>query len=373
MDGRDFQGRLLHIMPAIDRRPKDSQKLTTVKGAALKQRKADAGKDFNWSMLYMNSDAVASSIAHKLNISKSDILDSSSDTINPAVKLALAETHIIAETKKFLEENGVVLESFAKPARSPTTILVKNIPFGTTQEALLALFEPYGELNRILIPPAGTIAVVDFMQEKDANAAFRGVAYRRMKNSIIYLEKAPLGVFINDKTKPLNPIASSSNTHAVAIADPLRAVEQTTESSEAAAGSTLFVKNLNFGTTSDGLTRAFRGLTGFVFARVQNKPDPKNTGGKLSMGYGFVGFRHADDAKKAIGTMNGFVLDGHSLVVKFSGRGADTKEGEPSSGLAAKTKTTKMIVKNVPFEASKKDIRDLFSAHGQIKSIRMPR
>ena len=71
-----------------------------------------------------------------------------------------------------------------------------------------------------------------------------------------------------------------------------------------------------------------------------------------------VGFKNADAAKKAMKSMQGFVLDGHALVVKFAGRGADEEGGK--DGKKVKSHTTKMIVKNVPFEATKKDIRELF-------------
>lgn len=47
------------------------------------------------------SDAVMSSVADRLKVSKSELLDPS--TNNAAVRLALAETHVIAETKKFFE------------------------------------------------------------------------------------------------------------------------------------------------------------------------------------------------------------------------------------------------------------------------------
>jgi multiple RNA-binding domain-containing protein 1 len=75
------------------------------------------------------------------------------------------------------------------------------------------------------------------------------------------------------------------------------------------------------------------------------------------MGYGFVGFKTVEGAKKAITGMQGFVLDGHSLHVKFAGRGT---EEESKEKMVSKSRTTKMIVKNVPFEATKKDIRELF-------------
>jgi multiple RNA-binding domain-containing protein 1 len=58
--------------------------------------------------------------------------------------------------------------------------------------------------------------------------------------------------------------------------------------------------------------------------------------------------------------MQGFVLDGHALSVKFAGKGAEEDEGGKGSAKekGAKSRTTKMIVKNVPFEATKKDIRE---------------
>lgn len=87
------------------------------------------------------------------------------------------------------------------------------------------------------------------------------------------------------------------------------------------AGTTLFVKNLSFATSTERLTQVFENLPAFSFARVQMKPDPKRPDGRLSMGYGFVGFKDAEGAKKALKSMQGFVLDGHALHVKFAGRG----------------------------------------------------
>ncbi|EPQ55616.1 hypothetical protein GLOTRDRAFT_75766 [Gloeophyllum trabeum ATCC 11539] len=375
LDGRSFQGRLLHILAAVDRKGKvqveeGEGKKKSVKDEKEEKRKALAGKGFNWSMLYMNSDAVVSSVADRMNVSKADILNPESD--NAAVKLALAETHVIQETKSYLEAQGVVLSSFSSRARSDTIILVKNIPYGTTAEQIRELFEPHGELARVLVPPAGTMAVVEYIHADEASKGFRAVAYRRLGNSIIYLEKGPLGMFQETaeevKKKAGGPVTST------AVA-PVKISEQDAPMEgepPLAAGSTLFVKNLAFSTTAERLTQVFRNLNGFAFARVQTKPDPKNPGGpRLSMGYGFVGFKTPEAAKQAIKGMQGYVLDGHALSVKFAGRGAEEEQSGGKS--AAKAHTTKMIVKNVPFEATKKDIRQLFGSHGQLKSVRLPR
>ncbi|CAL1696264.1 unnamed protein product [Somion occarium] len=372
LDKKSFQGRLLHILPAVNRKGKveveDVGKKRNLKEDREAKRKATAGKEFNWGMLYMNSDAVVSSIADRMNISKADILNPESD--NAAVKLALAETHVIQETKSFLESNGVVLSVLATTTRVPrsdSTLLVKNIPYGTTAEQIRELFEPHGELRRVLVPPAGTMAVVEFADEDDGRKAFKAVAYRRMGNSIIYLEKGPVGMFAPVEESPAEPVTATA-IKPVTIPDQ-EAIAQGEEPS-LASGTTLFVKNLSFSTTSERLTQVFRNLPSFAFARVQTKPDPKRPGGRLSMGYGFVGFKDADAARKALKSMHGYALDGHALVVKFAGRGA---EEDTAADAKPKSTTTKMIVKNVPFEATKKDIRELFGSHGQLKSVRLPK
>ncbi|KAL1692422.1 hypothetical protein GGG16DRAFT_51413 [Schizophyllum commune] len=361
LDKKSFQGRILHLLPAVDRRPKAddiTDKKRTVKDEKQARRKALAGKEFNWSMLYMNSDAVASSIADRMNIAKAAILNPE-ESDNAAVRLALAETHIIQETKSYLESQGVNLTSFSTKQRSDTAILVKNIPYGTSEAQIRELFEPSGAVARVIVPPAGTIAIVDFENAADASKAFRAVAYRRLGNSVVYLEKGPAGIF-DGAPAPVTTSAAQDD-------------EDGEDEPALAAGTTLFVKNLSFATSAERLKQIFGGLPGFSYARVQTKADPKRPGGRLSMGYGFVGFKTADDAKSALKGMTGFVLDGHTLQVKFAGRGADEDEATRKGAKTGQSTTTKMIVKNVPFEATKKDIRELFGAHGQLKSVRLPR
>lgn len=300
-----------------------------------------------------------------MSISKSSILNPETGD-NAAVKLALAETHIIQETKSYLESQGVVLSSFSSRARSDTTILVKNIPYGTTAEQIRELFEPHGSLSRVLVPPAGTMAVVEFERPDEASKGFRAVAYRRLGNSVIYLEKGPLGMF-TDAPLPNSSgftLLSGGGSALNAVKIPEQEIGDTAgegEEPSITGGSTLFVKNLSFATTQERITQIFKGLPSFSFARVQTKPDPKRPeGARLSMGYGFVGFKDVEGARKAMKSMQGFVLDGHALHVKFAGRGAEEADSKDKDGASSKSRTTKMIVKNVPFEATKKDIRELF-------------
>lgn len=59
IDGTSFQGRLLHILPAVNhqgRKKADDPdpKNRTLKGERAQKRKETSGKDFNWATLYMN-------------------------------------------------------------------------------------------------------------------------------------------------------------------------------------------------------------------------------------------------------------------------------------------------------------------------------
>ncbi|KIL64369.1 hypothetical protein M378DRAFT_595167 [Amanita muscaria Koide BX008] len=381
LDGRSFQGRLLHILAAVDRKGafqvEDGEgKKRSLKDERNAKRKATAGKEFNWSMLYMNPDAVAASVADRFNIDKNDILNPESGG-NPAVKLALAETHIIQETKTYLESQGVVLSSFSARQRSDTVILVKNIPYGTTLDQIKELFGPHGELIRVLVPPAGTMAVVEFERADEAAKAFRAVAYRRLGNSVIYLEKGPLGMFTEDPTAVKSqPEQPSSTFPVVKVPEQVArdATDQEEELPSITGGTTLYVKNLSFATTQQRFEKVFQHLPSFAFARIQTKPDSKRPDGpRMSMGYGFVGFTEVEGAKRAVKSMQGFVLDGHALHVKFAGRGAEQDEKGKDGRAISKSKTAKIIIKNVPFEATKKDIRDLFGSYGHIKSVRLPK
>ena len=59
LDKKSFQGRLLHILAAVDRKGRfevveGDGKKKSVKDEKNAKRRAMAGKEFNWSMLYMN-------------------------------------------------------------------------------------------------------------------------------------------------------------------------------------------------------------------------------------------------------------------------------------------------------------------------------
>lgn len=231
-------------------------------------------------------------------MAKSEILNAESD--NMAVRLALAETQIVNETKEFLEKHGIILESFAKKERSDTVILVKNTPYGTSEDDMRELFGKYGELGRVLVPPAKTMAVVEFLEPSEARAAFKALAYRRYKDTLLYLEQAPSGLF-KEKFDPSQ--MQQKKTEAKVALSGQDLVESSEVNEEEVDTATLFVKNLNFATTPEKLRKAFANIEGYRSSRINVKPNPKEPGKMLSMGFGFIEFNSKENAAKALKAM----------------------------------------------------------------------
>lgn len=283
------------------------------------------------------------------------------------MKQAHAETHIIQETKAYFRQQGVDLDSFKKSHRGDTAILVKNIPADCSKDELKRLFEEQGDVKRFLMPPAGTIAIVEFDNAAQCKAAFGTLAYRRVKSSMLFLEKAPKDLFT---AKPVSGEEEPQGVSKVNTAD-LKDADQTVP--ETTGTVTLFVRNLNFSTTTKVLTEAFTPLAGFLSARVKTREDPKR--GTLSMGFGFAEFRTTKEAQAALETMDGYTLEGHKLQVRASHKGADAAEERRKADAAKRSaaRSTKIIIKNLPFETTKKDVRALFGAYGQLRSVRVPK
>ena len=369
-DRSTFQGRIIHILPGSAKRDNTLDefaisKLPLKKQHLLRKKAEAASSAFSWNSLFMNQDAVNTAIAERLGVSKHEMLDPTD--ASAAVKQAVAETTVIQEAKAYFVSNGVNIEAFKSQARGDTSILVKNIR-NTTTEELRKLFEEHGTVLRVLMPPSGAIAIVQFAQSADCRAAFTKKAYSRFKDSVLFLEKGPKGLFVETVAPPADrPVGIQK----LSVTDLL----ERDDDEDQLETSSLFVRNLSFSTTSERLAEVFKPLDGFVSAKVNTKTDPKKPGQILSMGFGFCAFKTKEQAQAALKVMDGYGLDGHKLSVKASHRGRDAAEERRREDLAKKaaSQKTKIVIKNLPFEASKKDVRTLFSTYGKLVALRIPK
>jgi multiple RNA-binding domain-containing protein 1 len=100
------------------------------------------------------------------------------------------------------------------------------------------------------------------------------------------------------------------------------------------------------------------------------------------MGYGFVKFKKAAHALEALKSHQNISLDGHNLELKFSNRTSHPAASSSSNAARTKTKTnpqqpkeksSKILVRNIPFEAKAKELEELFRVFGELKYCRLPK
>ncbi|GAB1290094.1 Probable RNA-binding protein 19 [Apodemus speciosus] len=395
VDGQVFQGRMLHVLPStIKKEP--SQEANTP-GSSYKKKKeamdkANSSSSHNWNTLFMGPNAVADAIAQKYNASKSQVFDHETKG-SVAVRVALGETQLVQEVRSFLIDNGVCLDSFSQAAaeRSKTVILAKNLPAGTVAAELQEIFSRFGSLGRVLLPEGGITAIVEFLEPLEARKAFRNLAYSKFHHVPLYLEWAPIGIFgtapQKNDSQPEQPAEKAeaeqetvldregekaSVEGAEASTGKMEEDDDEEEEEESIPGCTLFIKNLNFGTTEETLKEVFSKAGAIKSCAISKK---KNKAGVLlSMGFGFIEYKKPEQAQKALKQLQGHVVDGHKLEVRISERA--TKPAVTSTRkkqVPKKQTTSKILVRNIPFQANQREIRELFSTFGELKTVRLPK
>ena len=360
----------------------------------------------------MRPETVAAWMADKFGVTKSEVLDPSAKDL--AVRLALGEAQVVSETKEALATAGVNVASLDHAvvgdrqkkkaiARSDAVILVKNLPYETTENDLEILFSKYGAIVRLVLPPTKAIALVEFSVASCAKIAFKALAYRKFRHVPLYLEFAPAGIFAASAKAPATqPVEAGAIGGAVALspgekamgglgsskaahlADQALQAKQSggSDRPEEAQALTIFVKNLSFATDDAALERHFKHALGnkgraTVGAGPESVRSAKvsyktgKSGERLSNGYGFVEFSHPEAARLALDLVHGSSLDGFDLKLQLSTR---DREGvrvvqKEKGGFS----TSKLMVRNVAFEANQKDIKQLFEPFGELKVVRVPK
>ncbi|CAG9460741.1 unnamed protein product [Pedinophyceae sp. YPF-701] len=393
LDGAIFQGRLLHVLPA--RKPPPAPEPTGKKDEAAtfkqkreEQKKSDAGNARSWNALFMRQDTVAEAIAAHYGVTKAELYDAHNAADLP-VRLALGETWVIAQTKRALEAAGCdpgALERAAaasgsagtrkQVAREPAALLVKNLPYDCDAGELEGVFGAHGPLARLVLPETRTLAIVEYEVAQDARRAFKALAYKRLHHVPLYLEWAPRGVFTRPaQAGDVGAKAKAQGAKGAARVD--AAMEAGVDGDAGGAMTSVYVKNVSFATTDQAFERHFRkavkqlglpkeALRGATIAKRKDKER-----GVLSKGFGFVECATADAAKALVRQLQGHPLDGHKLVLALS-RG-QRKEPGGSNAVEEGLSQTKLVVRNVAFQATKKDLLGLLSALGTVKDLRLPR
>lgn len=377
LNGTMFNGRMFHILPAKtnETKPQEEEKSneTNFKDKKLNDLKKSASLAHNWNSLFMGANAVADVISRTYGKSKEDVLGSATGGSEAAVRLALGETQIVLEMKKFLESHGVRLDAFEgdPKKRSKTVILVKNLPSGTNVEEIRTKFEAFGVLEKVILPPSGVTCLVKFEDPSEARKAFKKLAYTRFKHVPLYLEWAPENVFSNKPIEdvPENKINAPEKEEREEDEPEKEEIDDTPPEND----TTLFVKNLNFSTTDEQLRKVFSRVGAIHTIQIARK---KALDGKLlSLGYGFIQYKEKASADKALKNLQFTEIDSHTLELKRSDRTISL----PTTAVRKGTKkvdqkeSTKIMVRNIPFQAKAEEVRQLFQTFGELKGVRLPK
>ncbi|XP_018020973.1 probable RNA-binding protein 19 [Hyalella azteca] len=386
MDGAAMLGRVLHVLPGLSKEQVDEMNpfKSKFKQQKAKELKATAGSWHNWNTLFISSADVVEIMAKKYNKTKEQILDNEGPQ-SAAVTVALGETQIVDETRRFLEDNGVSVDAFSDPsvARSDTVLLVKHLPAGTKATDIAELCSKFGELGRVVMPPSGVTCIVEFLSATEAKKALRELSYKRFGNSLLYLERAPVKTFNTEAPKSGDsrqpdpaqeppPSGESlkrkreqsddeSDEEPSLEAATVKTKKSETPTLEPEPHTTLYVQNLPLDATEEDIKKHFSS-TGEVMSVVVARKGDK------SLGYGFVQYLKQRSAREALISLAGSTLNGRDLLLKLSEkRLAATVKSSRQMQDYGKQLSAKISVKNIPFQATRKELEQLFRPFGALK------
>lgn len=60
-------------------------------------------------------------------------------------------------------------------------ILVKNLPAGTKVEEIRNIFTKHGSVGRVVMPPSGITAIVEYLESAEAKKGFKLLAYSKVR------------------------------------------------------------------------------------------------------------------------------------------------------------------------------------------------
>ena len=257
------------------------------------------------------------------------------------------------------------------------------------------------------------MALVTFSVPSEAKRAFNRLSYRKYQHTPLYLEYLPIAIGQqrrsqaaadskndnasksmaapskqpsaddnNNNDKEANSASQSSafasntleSSSSSSSSNPSKRDHAEEAGGEDSSNTTIYIKNLNWKTTEAAVRKLFNSVPGLKSITLPKKKTP--SGESLPMGFGFAVYETRAQALRALNQLSGKALDGHVLDLSFSARSeiVTTKKRKLTARAEEDgEKRTKLLVRNVPFEASRSELRELFGSFGQLKSLRQPK
>ena len=291
-----MMGRHLKLEPSKPEPEKKKTVLIQDDDMSFKEKKAQRLKEHrpeSYNPFFMNKDTIADAIAHRIGMTRADVLNPESD--DAASRLAVAESQLVEETKQLFEENGINVDLLSKETSSRvdlsrTVLIVKNLRWETTEEELRAMFAAKGTLVRFVLAPTHSLAIVEFARADEARKALESLNYRPLHDSPLFIQWAPEGT----TTGPGGESDERRSRPKVEI--------KTT---------TLIVKNLPFQAGKSDVRNVCSTYGNIKAIRMSKKPD-----GSGHRGFCFLDFATRQEAQSAYDSLQNVHLYGRHLIVQ---------------------------------------------------------
>ncbi|KAM0671229.1 Multiple RNA-binding domain-containing protein 1 [Ordospora colligata] len=140
----------------------------------------DAQEHYN--MLFFNFEQVVKKICENERIGIRDVVDV--DDKDLGARMARIETHLVQQTKEFLESNGIFLNALTGTTDKKTLVV--------RCAELMKCLEYISEGCRVCISPSKCLALLKFDKEDEALKCYRKLGLRRIREAVVYCEYAPI-------------------------------------------------------------------------------------------------------------------------------------------------------------------------------------
>lgn len=223
-----------------------------------KNRAAKKGHE-HYNSLFFNFESIIKRTCESEQIDVKDLVNIKDKDLG--ARIALIETHLVRQTKEFLQSSGIHMDALTGEV-DKKTLIVRNM------DLMNCLDLVKGEC-RISVAPSKCLALLRFQGEKEALECYRRLNLRRVKEHVIYCEYAP--------------VCSVPETREPEAPERLRG-----ESNK------LLVKNVPFQASEDEIRKIFDPFVHVVGVRIPVKREG------ASRGFCFVTLGSAADVAAAI-------------------------------------------------------------------------
>ncbi|KAF7295163.1 Ribosome biogenesis [Mycena indigotica] len=247
-----------------------------------------------------------------------------------------------------------------------STLFVSNLPYTATSTDLQTLFSDIAPVrSAFVVTESGTgvskgVGYVSFTLKEDAESAFETISTNGIslvgRSLRVQWADSKATTFSVPKERGPRPKVDHKPTKFTTPIDPL-------------AIRTIIVSGVPSGVDSKTLWKKFRKCPGAVKVdwpvTVDDKDDPT---------LAHVLFSSPSDALSAVGKLHAHVFKGSLLSVTLKKRQDALSKplGKKLKTAGAPSHASRLIVRNIPFDATEQDLRAIFLPYGPLYSIHIP-